>query len=116
MYATAFGSDGLAGDTSFHPQHFEASADDTFNTLLEKWKVVYAKEYFGPEGKPEMLTPEVLDEECIELPVGFWVYDEPTKTAVESVCESDPGCDSALYAMIHSCKLIMSRCGKEIRP
>lgn len=31
MFATAFGTDGTAGDTSFHPQHFEASDDDTFD-------------------------------------------------------------------------------------
>jgi hypothetical protein len=114
MFATAFGTDGTCGDTSFHPQHFEASADDTFDTLMEKWRKIAAAEYFGDDSKP--LTDKVIEEEGIETPEGFWIYDENTKIAVEAACDYDPGCDSALYAMIHGAKLIMERLGKKVEP
>ena len=111
MFATAFGPDGLEGDSSFMPQHLSASADDTYEVLYERWKCACAADYgYEPQNADEM-----IEEEDIEKPIGFWIYDDVCRRAVEAIWESDPGCDSAVHECNRISKTIMKQMSKEIR-
>ena len=90
LYAVPFGTDDIAGDSSFYaPGGLTLRASDTFDTLLDR----YATEAQG----------DISDD---EQPIGFWIIDQRTKKAADAVWEADPGCDSATYACNRSAKAI----------
>ena len=114
LYAVAFGSDGMNGDSTFgfEPIRIPSKIVPDWKYLLGAWarksKVsLPAEEAVGFHDEDEFDNDE-------PLPIGFWIIDFKVKDAIDRAFEYDfPGSDSALYRMTYSCKVLCSLLCKE---
>ena len=118
LYAVAFGSDGMNGDSAFHFEPIRVSDKIIldFKYLLGMW--ARKNRVSLPS---EVVAVGFHDEDEFDndepLPVGFWILDFKTKDAIDKAFEYDqPGNDSALYRMTYSCKVLCSLlCTKTVK-